>query len=75
MSVLEEVVGFCAVHGMVSCDILLLEHRGFSEPLFPRPFVSDPQGADSTMVPFSGRAPLSARVERSLIHSWAAGLE
>lgn len=67
-SVLGGVAGFCPAHGMVSCSVLPLGQSGFSEPLPPRPFPSDPQGDASTTTPFSGRAPLSARVERSRIH-------
>lgn len=72
-SVLGGVVGFCLVHGMVSCKVLPLGPSGFSEPLPPRPFPSGPQGAASTITPFSGRDRLSVRAERSLIHPWAVG--
>lgn len=67
-SVLGGVAGFCLVHGMVSGSTLPLGQSGFSEPLPPRPFPSEPQGDASTISPFSGRATLSARVERSRIH-------
>lgn len=68
------VVAFCPVQGMVSCNVLPLEQSGFSELLPPRPFPSDPQGDASPMTPFSGRAPLSAIVDRSLTQPWATGL-
>lgn len=73
-SALGGVAGFCLVHGMVSCSVLPLGQSGFSEPLPPGPFPSDPQGDASTITPFSGRGPLSARVERSRMHPWVAGL-
>lgn len=67
------IAGVCPVHVIVSCSVLPLGQSSFSEPL-PRPFPSDPQVGASIVTPFSGRAPLFARVERSLIHPWAAGL-